>query len=186
MAAATLTSSTWGSAITCLQNAVLSAPKELDSSSSNTNATVTDAKCVQHRSNHALSPDHGDGGSADKLSSSSTVAKRSPVRKVFPPQTRRKLVIVGDGATGKTALLIRFSKGDMIPAYLPTVFEIYVTDVEVDGEYVELALWDTAGIEDYKKLRPLSYPDTHVVLICFRIDGPDSLDNVYEKVGHPS
>ena len=62
------------------------------------------------------------------------------------------------------------------------MFENYVADVEVDGKHVELALWDTAGQEDYDRLRPLSYPDSHVILICFAIDSPDSLDNVQEKV----
>lgn len=47
---------------------------------------------------------------------------------------------------------------------------------------MELALWDTAGQEDYDRLRPLSYPDSHVILICFAVDSPDSLDNVQEKV----
>lgn len=42
---------------------------------------------------------------------------------------------------------------------------------------VELALWDTAGQEDYDRLRPLSYPDTDVILMCFSIDSPDSLGN---------
>lgn len=69
-----------------------------------------------------------------------------------------------------------------LQVYVPTVFENYVADVEVDGKHVELALWDTAGQEDYDRLRPLSYPDSHVILICFAIDSPDSLDNVQEKV----
>ncbi|KAG8761976.1 GTP-binding protein Rho1 [Serendipita sp. 411] len=94
---------------------------------------------------------------------------------------RRKLVIVGDGACGKTCLLIVFHKGEFPEDYIPTVFENYVADVEVDGRRVELALWDTAGQEDYDRLRPLSYPDSHVVLICFSVDQPDSLDNVQEK-----
>ncbi|KAH3902463.1 probable GTP-binding protein RHO1 [Saccharomycodes ludwigii] len=94
---------------------------------------------------------------------------------------RKKLVIVGDGACGKTCLLIVFSKGKFPEVYVPTVFENYVADVEIDGRRVELALWDTAGQEDYDRLRPLSYPDSDVVLICFSIDLPDSLENVMEK-----
>lgn len=43
---------------------------------------------------------------------------------------------------------------------------------------VELALWDTAGQEDYDRLRPLSYPDTDVILMCFSVDSPDSLGKV--------
>lgn len=94
---------------------------------------------------------------------------------------RKKLVIVGDGACGKTCLLIVFSKGTFPEVYVPTVFDNYVSDVIVDGRRVALALWDTAGQEDYDRLRPLSYPDTNVLLVCFSIDSPDSLDNVKEK-----
>lgn len=66
---------------------------------------------------------------------------------------------------------------------MPTVFESWVADVDVDDKHVELALWDTAGQqEDYDRIRPLSYPDSDVVLICFALDSPDSLDNVQEKV----
>ncbi|CAH4030317.1 unnamed protein product [Pieris brassicae] len=94
---------------------------------------------------------------------------------------RKKLVIVGDGACGKTCLLIVFSKDQFPEVYVPTVFENYVADIEVDGKQVELALWDTAGQEDYDRLRPLSYPDTDVILMCFSVDSPDSLENIPEK-----
>lgn len=42
-------------------------------------------------------------------------------------------------------------------------------------------MWDTAGQEDYDRLRPLSYPDTDVILMCFSVDSPDSLENIPEK-----
>jgi len=94
---------------------------------------------------------------------------------------RKKLVIVGDGACGKTCLLIVFSKDQFPEVYVPTVFENYVADIDLDNKQVELALWDTAGQEDYDRLRPLSYPDTDVILMCFSIDSSDSLDNIAEK-----
>ena len=94
---------------------------------------------------------------------------------------RKKLVIVGDGACGKTCLLIVFSRDQFPEVYVPTVFENYVADIEVDNKLVELALWDTAGQEEFDRLRPLSYPDTDVILLCFSIDSPDSLENIPEK-----
>ena len=94
---------------------------------------------------------------------------------------RKKLVIVGDGACGKTCLLIVFSKDEFPEVYVPTVFENYVADIKIEEKTVELALWDTAGQEDYDRLRPLSYPDTDVILMCFSIDSPDSLENIPEK-----
>ena len=53
----------------------------------------------------------------------------------------------------------------------------------MDGKSVQLALWDTAGQEDYERLRPLAYSKAHVILIAFSVDTPDSLDNVKHKVG---
>ncbi|KAM5125634.1 rho-related GTP-binding protein RhoC-like [Callospermophilus lateralis] len=94
---------------------------------------------------------------------------------------KKKLVAVGDGACGKTCLLIVFSTDQFPEVYFPTVFENYIADIEVDGKQVELALWDTAGQEDYDCLWPLSYPDTDVILMCISIYSPDSLENVHEK-----
>jgi small GTP-binding protein len=94
---------------------------------------------------------------------------------------RRKLVIVGDGACGKTSLLSSFALGEFPKEYQPTIFENYVAEIRLDGKAVQLALWDTAGQEEYERLRPLSYSKSHVILIAFSIDTPDSLDNVATK-----
>ncbi|VDD95105.1 unnamed protein product [Enterobius vermicularis] len=94
---------------------------------------------------------------------------------------RKKLVIVGDGACGKTSLLIRFCRDEFNENYVPTVFETYVADITFRNKTIEFSLWDTAGQEDYDRLRPLSYPDTDIFLLCFAIDSLDSLENITEK-----
>ncbi|KAI9636094.1 small GTPase superfamily [Dioszegia hungarica] len=80
-----------------------------------------------------------------------------------------------------TSLLTVFTKGYFPTSYEPTVFENYVELLEVDDEQVELSLWDTAGQEEFDRLRSLSYADTHVVLLCFSIDSPTSLENASTK-----
>lgn len=65
--------------------------------------------------------------------------------------------------------------------YEPTVFENYVHDIFVDGKYVELSLWDTAGQEEFDRLRSLSYDNSHAVMLCFSVDSPQSLENVETK-----
>lgn len=94
---------------------------------------------------------------------------------------RRKIVCVGDGAAGKTSLLLVYGKGEFPSSYVPTVFENFVINIEVGGTFIELAVWDTAGQEEYDRLRPLSYPNTHVVVVCFSMDSPASLGNVTAK-----
>ncbi|KAF6775228.1 hypothetical protein AHF37_05724 [Paragonimus kellicotti] len=77
-----------------------------------------------------------------------------------------KCVVVGDGAV----------------EYVPTVFDNYAVTVMIGGEPYTLGLFDTAGQEDYDRLRPLSYPQTDVFLVCFSVANPASLENAKEKV----
>lgn len=93
----------------------------------------------------------------------------------------RKIVILGDGACGKTSLLNVFTRGYFPKVYEPTVFENYIHDIFVDHQHITLSLWDTAGQEEFDRLRLLSYSDTHTIMLCFSVDSRDSLENVKHK-----
>ncbi|CAH1238786.1 rho-related GTP-binding protein RhoN-like [Branchiostoma floridae] len=97
---------------------------------------------------------------------------------------RCKLIVVGDERAGKTALLQVFAKDKFLEEYVPTVFENYKAGFEVEKQRVELSLWDTSGQTAYDNVRPLSYPDSNVILACFDIGTPESLDGVVKK-WHP-
>lgn len=113
--------------------------------------------------------------SSDRISAGTNITQ--------PPAYSKKFVVVGDGGCGKTCLLISYSQGYFPEKYVPTVFENYLSHTEhkPSGKTVELALWDTAGQEEYDRLRPLSYPETDLLFVCFAIDCPNSLENVMDK-----
>ncbi|KAJ1885383.1 Rho GTPase [Kickxella alabastrina] len=92
-----------------------------------------------------------------------------------------KCVVVGDGAVGKTCLLISYTTNKFPSEYVPTVFDNYAVTVMIGEDPYTLGLFDTAGQEDYDRLRPLSYPQTDVFLVCFSVISQASFENVKEK-----
>jgi len=92
-----------------------------------------------------------------------------------------KCCVVGDGAVGKTCLLVCYTKNEFPEQYVPTVFDNHSTMLMCDGKVINLQLWDTAGQEDYNRLRPLSYPGTNVFIVCFSCISTTSYDNIRHR-----
>lgn len=94
---------------------------------------------------------------------------------------RVKCVLVGDGAVGKTSLVVSYTTNGYPTEYTPTAFDNFSVEVKVDQTPVHLQLCDTAGQDDFDSLRPLCYPGTDVFLLCFSVVTPTSFHNVAEK-----
>nr|AGM32474.1 Rho-related GTP-binding protein [Coptotermes formosanus] len=94
---------------------------------------------------------------------------------------RIKCVLVGDGAVGKTSLVVSYSTNGFPNEYIPTAFDNYNVLVQVDGHPVSVQLCDTAGQDDFDPLRSLCYPDSDVFLVCFSVINPTSFQNVSKK-----
>lgn len=92
-----------------------------------------------------------------------------------------KIVVIGDGAVGKTCLLISYVNNEFPRQYVPTVFDNYAINTVVDKRTYSITLWDTAGQEDFDRLRPLSYPGTDIFFICISVTSQLSLTNAKLK-----
>jgi len=96
-------------------------------------------------------------------------------------QLEVKCVVVGDGAVGKTCMLISYTEGRFPKEYVPTVFDNYEATIIVEGKEVKFSLWDTAGQEGYARIRTLSYPKTDIFLLCYSVVNHPSFVNVKDR-----
>lgn len=94
-----------------------------------------------------------------------------------------KCGVVGDGTVGKTTLLLSYITQAFITEYTPTVFDNFSAIEEVNGEVINVILWDTAGQDDYAQIRTTCYSSCKydVFLLCFSVIHKDSFDNIKYK-----
>uniref|UniRef100_W8BC92 Rho-related GTP-binding protein RhoU n=2 Tax=Ceratitis capitata TaxID=7213 RepID=W8BC92_CERCA len=92
-----------------------------------------------------------------------------------------KCVLVGDGAVGKTNLILSYLKNRFNTEHVPTASDIYRADVMVNESLVHLTICDTAGQDTLDKLRQLCYPDSDVFVLCFSVVKPETFHSVKTK-----
>ena len=84
---------------------------------------------------------------------------------------RFKIVIIGDGAVGKTSLIKKFTKGTFERDYVKTIgaqFSKY--NEEIDGDKINLLFWDIAGQDDLNFLHHLFYKETKAAIIVYSLE----------------
>ncbi|CAL1526892.1 unnamed protein product [Lymnaea stagnalis] len=127
---------------------------------------------------HTPVMDHDTNLLPDSETSSLRGPSSSPVNQ---PTCKVKCVLVGDGAVGKTSLIVSYTTNGYPTEYMPTAFDDYSVVVTVDNKPVQLQLCDTAGQDDFDAIRPLCYPNTDIFLLCFSVVSPTSFNNIVEK-----
>ncbi|MHA1731280.1 MAG: GTP-binding protein, partial [Promethearchaeota archaeon] len=90
-----------------------------------------------------------------------------------------KIIAVGDGGCGKTALTIRFAHGYFQESYKMTIgVEFAVKLIEIAGNKTKLQIWDTGGQERFSYVRPLYYRGAMGALVLFDVTNRESFDHV--------
>lgn len=95
---------------------------------------------------------------------------------------KSKLVVVGDCGCGKTSMINRYVKGQFSETYAPTGFDTYTSTYQVSDTYrIHMSIWDTSGDAGYDRVRPLSYGDADLIVICFSVGDRESMENVVSR-----
>ncbi|KAK6169990.1 hypothetical protein SNE40_018491 [Patella caerulea] len=101
---------------------------------------------------------------------------------IIPKPQMKRIVIVGDGACGKTSLIKRYLHHDFTPDnYSPTIFEVQTRNIQDEIRPIQLVICDTAGQKEYDSLRPSLYFRSDVIVVCFSMDNPNSLANIRDR-----
>jgi len=95
-----------------------------------------------------------------------------------PGMTEYKLVVVGAGGVGKSALTIQLIQNHFVPEYDPTIEDSYRKQVVIDGETCLLDILDTAGQEEYSAMRDQYMRTGEGFLIVFAVNNATSFEEI--------
>eukprot|EP01088_Endostelium_zonatum_P015246 TRINITY_DN3652_c0_g1_i2.p2 TRINITY_DN3652_c0_g1~~TRINITY_DN3652_c0_g1_i2.p2 ORF type:complete len:197 (+),score=57.29 TRINITY_DN3652_c0_g1_i2:207-797(+) len=87
-----------------------------------------------------------------------------------------RIVVVGSGGVGKSAITVMFIQGTFVSKYDPTIEDSYTKGVEVDQQSCTLDIMDTAGQEEFRALRDQYMKTGHGFLIVYSITSPTSYE----------
>ena len=92
--------------------------------------------------------------------------------------TDYKLVVVGDGGVGKSALTIQLIQNHFVDEYDPTIEDSYRKQVVIDKETCLLDILDTAGQEEYSAMRDQYMRTREGFLLVFAVNNPKSFEDI--------
>jgi len=101
-----------------------------------------------------------------------------------------KMVMVGDERVGKTNIALSYLSSACPGEYVSTIFDNYTAEFinTTEGKIIDVSFWDTAGNEDFSRLRPLVHPQTDVFLLVFSLVDPNSFEKIrtyyFPEVAH--
>lgn len=97
-----------------------------------------------------------------------------------PSSSLHKVIMVGSGGVGKSALTLQFMYDEFVEDYEPTKADSYRKKVVLDGEEVQIDILDTAGQEDYAAIRDNYFRSGEGFLCVFSITEDDSFQATQE------
>lgn len=90
-----------------------------------------------------------------------------------------KVVVLGSGGVGKSALTVQFVSGQFTEKYDPTIEDFYRKEIEVDGVPCVLEILDTAGTEQFASMRDLYIRNGQGFLVVYSLTSDRSFQDIY-------
>ncbi|EKE39725.1 hypothetical protein ENUP19_0010G0042 [Entamoeba nuttalli] len=101
------------------------------------------------------------------------------------PQTHHfKIVLLGSGSVGKSAIATRYVKNTFIGRYDPTIEETFSKTIEIDGTTVQLEIYDTAGTEQFRTLQDLYMKEGDGFILVFSLVSVATFNDLSSIYGH--